>query len=92
MAAQKNKFFFLCKLLSHLLVEHLSLRSHINHPGLLLHLLLNMLISQIDRLRLHDHSGTAAVWIIVHFFMLVPRKIPDVYGFHTDMSRLFCTA
>ena len=77
-------------------MEGCPLRRHIDHPvssfirpALFFLSLQNpafrLQISIVNRLRLHQHPGAAPIGIIIYFFMLIPRIIPDIQGFNTDM-------
>ena len=81
MTAEKNQVFFQCELFRHILVESFSLRSKKDHTWFSSDALYNGFIGQIYRFCLHQHSGTAAIWIIIYLLVLVEGKIPDIDRF-----------
>src|SRR5699024_10608666 len=84
MAAQENQILFLRELLRHGLMKDRSLGRHINSPGLTPEPLCHRLPRLIDRLRLHDHAGSAAIRVVVYLAMFISRVIADVDGFQTN--------
>ena len=80
MAAEKNKLLFLCQLLGDLLGKGPSLGRHIDHPGLMANTVTESRIGTVNGLRLHDHSGSPAVGVVVHLSMALQGIVADVNG------------
>ena len=71
LTAQEEQILFFCQFLRHSLVKDPTLRTHIEYLRLTPKPLYYRLPCQIHRFRLHDHTGSAAVWIIIHPVMLI---------------------
>ena len=79
MTAEEHQILLLREIFRNILIESLSLGSHVDHTRFLSDLLDKCLISAVDRLRLHDHPGAAAVRIVVHLSVALQRIIADIH-------------
>ena len=80
---------YLGKLLGYGLIKPSSLwcHKHNTHIAFLIH---NTLISIINRLRLHNHSCSSAIGIIVNVSVLIFCKISYIYGIYADYFLFYC--
>ena len=78
MPAKEDQIFFLRQFLGNLLIEGLSLRSHVKDAGTLSDTLTKRLVGITHRSRLHHHACSAAIWGIIHMAVLFFRVIPDI--------------
>ena len=88
MSTKENQIIAFGKILCHSLGKRIALWCHINHAFFiaLRNLLCNTLVGIKNRLRLHQHTCTAAIWIIIHLLMLICRKISDIDRLNGDLS------
>ena len=85
-AAQQDKPRLLREFLHLLLGQHLALRGHVDYPGFALTLGLYRGNAVVNRLSLHEHSGAAAVGLVVNAAVLVFGVFPDIVGVHLDKA------
>ena len=85
-AAQQDQIFFHGKFFHHRLIQHPALGRQIDRSCGFSNLFFHRLAGTVYRLRLHNHSGAAAVGIIVHPIVFVGGKIPDIRGLQSDAA------
>ena len=86
MSAQENQILFFGKVFRHSLVKDAALWSQVDHARSVADFFLDGLVSEVDRLCLHQHTCAAAVRIIIDFLVFVERIIADVDGFHRKIA------
>ena len=52
----------------------------------------HMLVAAKQRICLHDHAFSAAVWRVIHAVVLVQSKIADICRLNADETRLLGAA
>ena len=92
MPAEQDQVFLSRKFPGHLLVKNPSPGGHIEDSGVLSAPLSDTCLDEaaavIDRLGLHQHSGPAAIRIIVDFLVFVCRIIPYINCVNRYYSRI----
>ena len=78
MAAEQKQILLLGIFHRHLLGQDLSLGRQVDHMGLLGQLGANRLVAAKNRVRLHDHSHTAAVWGIIYPAVFIKGVVADI--------------
>ena len=87
-AAQEHEVIHFGQLPDPFLGQGLSLRRQINEVALPRPALRDRPIAVIDGIRLHDHTGPAAVGVVVHTVVFVAGIVPDVDGADIHIPRL----